>query len=100
MILKTLHIISCYFSQTGSGKTHTMGGEFNGKTQNSTNGIYAFATMDVFKLLKSPKYKNLNLAVSCSYFEIYSGKVAFSTFGSSFYNLLLRCLTYSLASQS
>jgi kinesin family protein 2/24 len=61
--------------QTGSGKTHTMGGEFHGKTQNSNNGIYAFATIDVFKLLKSPKYKNLNLAVSCSYFEIYSGKV-------------------------
>ena len=61
--------------QTGSGKTHTMGGEFHGKTQDSKNGIYAFATKDVFKLLKSPKYKNNNLVVSCSYFEIYSGKV-------------------------
>eukprot|EP00090_Calanus_glacialis_P034859 TRINITY_DN5903_c0_g1_i1.p1 TRINITY_DN5903_c0_g1~~TRINITY_DN5903_c0_g1_i1.p1 ORF type:complete len:716 (-),score=217.87 TRINITY_DN5903_c0_g1_i1:366-2513(-) len=67
---------TCFaYGQTGSGKTHTMGGEFHGKTQNSNNGIYAFATIDVFKLLKSPKYKNLNLAVSCSYFEIYSGKV-------------------------
>ena len=52
-----------------------MGGEFSGKTQNSNNGIYAFAAMDVFKLLKSPKYESLNLVVSCSYFEIYSGKV-------------------------
>ena len=52
-----------------------MGGEFHGKTQDSKNGIYAFATKDVFKLLKSPKYKNNNLVVSCSYFEIYSGKV-------------------------
>ena len=58
-----------------SGKTHTMGGEFHGKSQDSKNGIYAFATRDVFKLLKSPKYKNNNLVVSCSYFEIYSGKV-------------------------
>jgi len=67
---------TCFaYGQTGSGKTHTMGGEFHGKTQDSKNGIYAFATKDVFKLLKSPKYKNNNLAVSCSYFEIYSGKV-------------------------
>merc|ERR1719516_592018 len=67
---------TCFaYGQTGSGKTHTMGGEFHGKTQDSKNGIYAFATRDVFKLLKSPKYKNNNLLVSCSYFEIYSGKV-------------------------
>jgi len=67
---------TCFaYGQTGSGKTHTMGGEFHGKTQDSKNGIYAFATRDVFKLLKSPKYKNNNLVVSCSYFEIYSGKV-------------------------
>jgi len=67
---------TCFaYGQTGSGKTHTMGGEFHGKSQDSKNGIYAFATKDVFKLLKSPKYKNNNLVVSCSYFEIYSGKV-------------------------
>merc|ERR1719347_1162624 len=67
---------TCFaYGQTGSGKTHTMGGEFHGKTQDSKNGIYAFATKDVFKLLKSPKYKNNNLIVSCRYFEIYSGKV-------------------------
>ena len=52
-----------------------MGGEFHGKTQDSKNGIYAMATKDVFKYLNSPKYKNLKLQVSCSYFEIYSGKV-------------------------
>jgi len=67
---------TCFaYGQTGSGKTHTMGGEFQGKTQDSKGGIYAFATRDVFKLLKSPKYKHLNISVSCSYFEIYSGKV-------------------------
>jgi len=67
---------TCFaYGQTGSGKTHTMGGEFQGKTQDSKGGIYAFATRDVFKLLKSAKYKHLNLGVSCSYFEIYSGKV-------------------------
>jgi len=67
---------TCFaYGQTGSGKTHTMGGEFHGKTQDSKNGIYALAARDVFKYLKSPKYKNNNLIVSCSFFEIYSGKV-------------------------
>merc|ERR1719232_2118042 len=67
---------TCFaYGQTGSGKTHTMGGEFHGKTQDSKNGIYAMATKDVFKYLVSPKYKSLKLQVSCSYFEIYSGKV-------------------------
>jgi hypothetical protein len=46
--------------------------------QDSKNGIYALATKDVFKFLNSPKYKNLKLSVSCSYFEIYSGKVTLS----------------------
>ncbi|XP_059098844.1 kinesin-like protein KIF2A isoform X4 [Tigriopus californicus] len=67
---------TCFaYGQTGSGKTHTMGGEFHGKTQDSKNGIYALATKDVFKYLHSPKYRDLNLRISCSYFEIYSGKV-------------------------
>jgi len=52
-----------------------MGGEFKGKSQDSKNGIYALAAGDVFKLLRSPKHKSKNLVVSCSYFEIYSGKV-------------------------
>ena len=52
-----------------------MGGAFTGKTQDCSQGIYALSARDVFKLLKSPKYKNNNLVVSCSYFEIYSGKV-------------------------
>ncbi|KAL1431589.1 hypothetical protein MTO96_014103 [Rhipicephalus appendiculatus] len=59
----------------GSGKTHTMGGDFSGKTQDCSKGIYALATKDVFKLLKSLKYKNEDLVVSSSFFEIYSGKV-------------------------
>ena len=67
---------TCFaYGQTGSGKTHTMGGEFKGKSQDSTNGIYALAANDVFKLLRSPKHKAKNIVVSCSYFEIYSGKV-------------------------
>lgn len=33
------------------------------------------AARDVFVYLKSPKYKPLNLIVSASFFEIYSGKV-------------------------
>lgn len=67
---------TCFaYGQTGSGKTHTMGGDFSGKTQDCTKGIYALATKDVFRLLKSPKYKNEDLVVSSSFFEIYSGKV-------------------------
>jgi len=67
---------TCFaYGQTGSGKTHTMGGDFNGKTQDSTKGIYALVARDVFKMLRSPKYKNENLLVHASFFEIYSGKV-------------------------
>lgn len=67
---------TCFaYGQTGSGKTHTMGGEFNGKIQDCKNGIYAMAAKDVFGFLHSPRYSNLNLVVSASFFEIYSGKV-------------------------
>lgn len=67
---------TCFaYGQTGSGKTHTMGGDFNGKTQDSTKGIYALVAGDVFKMLRSPKYKSENLSVYASFFEIYSGKV-------------------------
>ncbi|XP_058810453.1 kinesin-like protein Klp10A isoform X2 [Phymastichus coffea] len=67
---------TCFaYGQTGSGKTHTMGGDFNGKTQDCRKGIYAMVAKDVFKCLKIPKYRPLNLIVSASFFEIYSGKV-------------------------
>ncbi|XP_062701269.1 kinesin-like protein Klp10A isoform X2 [Aedes albopictus] len=67
---------TCFaYGQTGSGKTHTMGGDFNGKVQDCKNGIYAMAAKDVFDYLYSPKYNHLNLVVSASFFEIYSGKV-------------------------
>ena len=52
-----------------------MGGEFKGKNQDCSNGIYALATRDVFQLLSSVKHADKNLVVSCSYFEIYGGKV-------------------------
>lgn len=69
---------TCFaYGQTGSGKTHTMGGDFQGKTQDCKKGIYAMAAKDVFKYLKSPKYQPLNLVISASFFEIYSGKVRF-----------------------
>ena len=67
---------TCFaYGQTGSGKTHTMGGEFRGKSQDCAGGIYALAAKDVFRLLASPKHAEKNLVVSCSYFEIYGGKV-------------------------
>lgn len=67
---------TCFaYGQTGSGKTHTMGGEFNGKVQDCKNGIYAMAAKDVFVTLNMPRYRAMNLVVSASFFEIYSGKV-------------------------
>lgn len=67
---------TCFaYGQTGSGKTHTMGGDFSGKVQDCQKGIYAMAAADVFRLANSPKYRPLNLVVSASFFEIYSGKV-------------------------
>ncbi|XP_007898038.1 kinesin-like protein KIF2A isoform X1 [Callorhinchus milii] len=67
---------TCFaYGQTGSGKTHTMGGDFSGKTQDFSKGIYALATQDVFLLLQQPRYKDLNLTVFVTFFEIYSGKV-------------------------
>ncbi|XP_032219813.1 kinesin-like protein KIF2A [Nematostella vectensis] len=67
---------TCFaYGQTGSGKTHTMGGTFTGKQQDSSNGIYALAATDVFKLFKHPKHKGKDLVISCSYFEIYGSKV-------------------------
>ncbi|ESN99508.1 hypothetical protein HELRODRAFT_192839 [Helobdella robusta] len=68
---------TCFaYGQTGSGKTHTMGGDFSGGKgkQDCSKGIYVLAASDVFKLLHS-KYKELDLVVSASFFEIYSGKV-------------------------
>jgi len=69
---------TCFaYGQTGSGKTHTMGGEFNGKVQDCKNGIYAMAAKDVFVTLNMPRYRSMNLVVSASFFEIYSGKVIY-----------------------
>lgn len=67
---------TCFaYGQTGSGKTHTMGGNFTTKgQQNCSNGIYVLAACDVFRLLSS-QYKQADLMVRASYFEIYSGKV-------------------------
>lgn len=63
---------TCFaYGQTGSGKTYTMSGDAAG----GELGIYALAISDVFKMISSPRYKHLNLIVSCSFFEIYSGKV-------------------------
>ncbi len=52
-----------------------MGGNFNGKNQDVTKGVYALAAADVFKLLHKPEYRKKELSVGCSFFEIYSGKV-------------------------
>ena len=65
---------TCFaYGQTGSGKTHTMSGQFSASgEQDPSNGIYALATQDVFRLLGT---SGSQLVPLCSYFEIYSGKV-------------------------
>uniref|UniRef100_A0AC35FXD2 Kinesin-like protein n=1 Tax=Panagrolaimus sp. PS1159 TaxID=55785 RepID=A0AC35FXD2_9BILA len=52
-----------------------MGGDFEGKTQDCSKGIYALTAIDVFKTLHTPEYQRLKLQVKCSFFEIYGGKV-------------------------
>ena len=52
-----------------------MGGNFSGKNQDVTKGVYALAAADVFKLLNKPEHRKKDLTVGCSFFEIYSGKV-------------------------
>eukprot|EP00048_Salpingoeca_helianthica_P021959 m.15458 g.15458 ORF g.15458 m.15458 type:complete len:711 (+) comp6681_c0_seq1:28-2160(+) len=68
---------TCFaYGQTGSGKTHTMGGSFTSvKDQNASQGIYALAAADVFRLNQSPEFAKNNLTVNVSFFEIYGGKV-------------------------
>ena len=68
---------TCFaYGQTGSGKTHTMSGQFSSSgEQDASNGIYALATRDVFRLLETGVGTNGELIPLCSYFEIYSGKL-------------------------
>lgn len=80
---------TCFaYGQTGSGKTHTMGGDFHGKTQDCKKGIYAMAAKDVFRFLNSSSYSPLNLVVTASFFEIYSGKVLFINLFTTMYDLI------------
>uniref|UniRef100_A0A8C6RY11 Kinesin-like protein n=1 Tax=Nannospalax galili TaxID=1026970 RepID=A0A8C6RY11_NANGA len=67
---------TCFaYGQTGSGKTHTMGGDLSGKAQNASKGIYAMASRDVFLLKNQSRYRNLDLEVYVTFFEIYNGKL-------------------------
>ncbi|NXH68352.1 KIF2C protein, partial [Hydrobates tethys] len=55
--------------------SQTMGGDFSGRAQNASKGIYAFASQDVFLLLNQPRYRSQDLEVYVTFFEIYNGKV-------------------------
>ncbi|KAG8132301.1 hypothetical protein E2320_010171 [Naja naja] len=67
---------TCFaYGQTGSGKTYTMGGDFSGKLQKSSKGIYAFASQDVFLLQNQPRYRSQGLDIYVTFFEIYNGKL-------------------------
>ena len=60
--------VTCFaYGQTGSGKTYTMMGE------GETKGLQQLALEDVFDLLRTPRFKDLNLTIS--FYEIYCGKL-------------------------
>uniref|UniRef100_A0AAX7T0G7 Kinesin motor domain-containing protein n=1 Tax=Astatotilapia calliptera TaxID=8154 RepID=A0AAX7T0G7_ASTCA len=59
----------------------TMGGDFSGKNQDCSKGIYALSARDVFLMLKKPNYKKLDLQVFATFFEIYSGKECIRALG-------------------
>ncbi|PNF19922.1 Kinesin-like protein Klp10A [Cryptotermes secundus] len=62
------------YQQTEIDKS-SMGSYFQGESGDCQKSIYAMAAQDVFKFLKSPKYKFLNLMVYASFFEIHKGEV-------------------------
>ena len=68
---------TCFaYGQTGTGKTHTMGGEFKkGKLQNTEGGLYCNCAKDIFNNLNKRSPNDEQLYVACSFFEIYSGRV-------------------------
>ncbi|XP_067403535.1 kinesin-like protein KIF2B [Emydura macquarii macquarii] len=67
---------TCFaYGQTGSGKTYTMGGDISAKGQGCAKGIYTLVAQDVFRWLREPSYKKLELQVYGAFFEIYGGKV-------------------------
>jgi hypothetical protein len=60
------------YGETGSGKTHTMGG---GRMTTSINEIYSLTAKDIFKLLRSYSSSKSRLAITASFFEIYNGNI-------------------------
>ena len=68
--------ITCFaFGQTGSGKTYTMLGNNHIKNDNGPQvpGLYLLSCIDIFNILKTKEYSNLELWVS--FYEIYCNKL-------------------------
>eukprot|EP01048_Picozoa_sp_COSAG05_P016589 COSAG05_NODE_2155_length_3460_cov_10604.678667_2_plen_373_part_01 len=64
---------TCFaYGQTGSGKTHTMMGPPHEDSRSPNRGMIMLAASDIFERLASD---GRGLALSCSFFEIYSGKL-------------------------
>lgn len=59
-----------FYSQTGSGKTHTMGTVFDGNWDTPHVGIIPRALKDIFKAVKSME-SDYTVSVSCSFLELY-----------------------------
>lgn len=60
-------------SQTGSGKTYTMGTCFEGNWDSPKTGIIPRALQDIFTKVRSLEESNqiASVAVSCSFMELY-----------------------------
>jgi Cdc6-like AAA superfamily ATPase len=57
------------YGQTGSGKTYTM----NGYPKKGVQGLYEYASHDIFDALKHPLFKNHR--VSCTFYELYCERI-------------------------
>lgn len=60
----------CFFRQTGSGKTYTMGTVFEGHWENADTGIIPRALQDIFASVRELESES-SISITCSFMELY-----------------------------
>lgn len=63
-------ILSFFLSQTGSGKTYTMGTTFEGNWDSPRTGIIPRALQDIFANIRQLENDH-TITISCSFMELY-----------------------------